>query len=100
MEKAWPRFLPEMTSELLAHALIIEAYAIVVAQLGEGHASLAEAHERALHCAASRYTTDDIHTAWRACAAAPDNNSVLLQYGGRRLPVPAELVEDSFNAAA
>ena len=54
MCKAWPRFLPEPSTDAIAHALIIEAYAIVVEQLADGHASLGEAHDRALSFAEAR----------------------------------------------
>lgn len=80
MGKAWPRFLPEPTSEAIAHALIIEAYAIVVGELSEGHASLSEVHDRALCYAKSQYGHDDIRAAWSACAAAPENQNARLEH--------------------
>ena len=80
MAKAWPRFLPDATADALAHALIIEAYAIVVQQLFDGHGSLGEAHERALSYAETQYTPDQIRAALGACAAASENDGVRLQY--------------------
>ena len=80
MSKAWPRFLPDATADELAYALIIEAYAIVVEQLCDGHGCLGEAHERALSYAEIRYSPDEIRAALDACAAAPDNEGSPLQY--------------------
>jgi hypothetical protein len=80
MAKAWPRFLPDATADALAYALIIEAYAIVVEQLREGHGCLGEAHQRALGYAESRHSPDEICAALDACAAAPDNEGGPLQY--------------------
>jgi hypothetical protein len=80
MEKAWPRFLPEPTPDAIAHALIIEAYAIVVEQLSEGHASLGEAHSRAWNYAEASYHADDVRAAISACLAAPENQTARLQY--------------------
>jgi len=68
MGQAWPRFLPGSTPEALAHALIIEAYAIVVEQLAEGHRALIDAHERAMSYASFRYSPDEIRIACNACA--------------------------------
>ena len=73
MGKAWPRFLPEPTPEAVMHALIIEAYAIVVEQMSDGQASLNEAHQRAFSYAAARYNAAEIDAANQACAAAPEN---------------------------
>jgi hypothetical protein len=78
MCKAWPRFLPEPSTDAIAHALIIEAYAIVVEQLSDGHASLGEAHDRALGFAASQYAAEAILAAREACAAAPENQTARL----------------------
>ena len=75
MCKAWPRFLPEPTTDAIAHALIIEAYAIVVEQLLDGHASLGEAHDRALSYAEAHYGADRVQTAREACAADPENQT-------------------------
>ena len=75
MGKAWPRFLPEPSTDAIAHAVIIEAYAIVVEQLSDGHASLGEAHDRALNYAASRYGADEVREARQACAADPENQT-------------------------
>jgi len=78
MCKAWPRFLPEPSTDAIAHALIIEAYAIVVEQLSDGHASLGEAHDRALSFAESRYAAEAILAARQACAAASENQTARL----------------------
>jgi hypothetical protein len=78
MSKAWPRFLPEPSTDAVAHAVIIEAYAIVVEQLSDGHASLGEAHDRALSYAASHYAAEQIRTAREACAADPANQTARL----------------------
>jgi hypothetical protein len=75
MCKAWPRFLSEPTTDAIAHALIIEAYAIVVEQLGDGQASLGEAHARALVYAATHYDADEVRAARDACAADPENQT-------------------------
>ena len=75
MCKAWPRFLPQPSTDAIAHALIIEAYAIVVEQLSDGHASLGEAHDRALNYATSHYGADEVRAARKACAAAPENQT-------------------------
>jgi hypothetical protein len=72
MGKAWPRFLPEAGTDAIAHALIIEAYAIVVEQLSDEQASLGEAHDRALNYAESQYGADAVRA---ACAAAPENQT-------------------------
>lgn len=86
MGKAWPRFLPEANAGALAHALIIEANAIVVEQFGEGQDDLIAAHDRAESYARAHYSADDIRTAWNACAAAPDNNNILLHHLVRFCP--------------
>ena len=78
MSKAWPRFLPEPSTDAIAHALIIEAYAIVVEQLSDGHGSLGEAHDRALSYARSRYAAEAIRDARDACAVAPENQTARL----------------------
>jgi hypothetical protein len=78
MSRAWPRFLPEPSTDAIAHALIIEAYAIVVEQLSDGHASLGEAHDRALSYAQSRYAAEAILAARNACAVAPENRTARL----------------------
>jgi len=78
MCKAWPRFLPEPNTDAIAHALIIEAYAIVVEQLADGLASLGEAHDRALSFAAAQYDLEVVRTAREACAAAPENQTARL----------------------
>jgi hypothetical protein len=75
MGRAWPRFLPEPKPEAIAHALIIEAYAIVVEQFADGHADLNEAHGRALRYAQSLYLPDEVRAARNACAAAPGNQT-------------------------
>jgi hypothetical protein len=75
MSRAWPRFLPEPGADAIAHALIIEAYVIVVEQLADGHASLGEAHDRALSYARSQYAEDQILAAREACAAAAENQT-------------------------
>jgi hypothetical protein len=75
MGKAWPRFLPEPGTDAIAHALIIEAYAIVVEQLSDEQASLGEAHDRALNYAESQYGADAVRAARDACAAAPENQT-------------------------
>jgi hypothetical protein len=80
MGKAWPRFLPEATPEAIARALIIEANAIVVEQLGEGQAELIAAHDRAEAYARAHYSPEDICAAWNACATAPDNSNILLNH--------------------
>ena len=78
MCKAWPRFLPEPSTDAIAHALIIEAYAIVVEQLSDGLGSLSEAHDRALGFAESQYAAEAILAARDACAAAPENQTARL----------------------
>jgi len=78
--QAWPRFLPETPAEAIAHALIIEARAIIVEQLAEGQRDLIEAHDRAACYARSHYTADEVRGAWNACAAAPGNGNILLQH--------------------
>jgi hypothetical protein len=80
MAKAWPRLLPEPETDAIAHALIIEAYAIVVEQLSDGHESLIEAHYRALGYAEARYSPDEIRAARDACGAASENHAVRLPY--------------------
>jgi hypothetical protein len=75
MGKAWPRFLPEPSTDAIAHAVIIEAYAIVVEQLSDGHASLGEAHDRAFSYAKSHYGADEVRAARDACAAASENQT-------------------------
>lgn len=79
MGKAWPRFLPEPTPETIAYALIIEASAIVVDQLGEGHGDLLQAHYRAEVFARAHYGEDHLDRALAACAAQSNNASILLQ---------------------
>jgi hypothetical protein len=78
MGHAWPRYLPQATTEALAHALLIEAHAILVAALGEGQGSLIEAHDRAACYAGAHYTPQEIRGAWSACAAAAGNDTDLL----------------------
>jgi hypothetical protein len=78
MCKAWPRFLPEPNTDAIAHALIIDAYAIVVEQLADGHASLGEAHDGAVSYAETHYSADEVRTAREACAADPDNQTARL----------------------
>jgi hypothetical protein len=80
MGKAWPRFLPEATRQAIAHALIIEANAMVVEQLAEGQAELIAAHDRAEAYARAHYSPEDIRAAWNACATAPDNSNILLHH--------------------
>ena len=46
MGKAWPRFFPDATAEATAHALLIEAHAILIEHLGVGHLDLFLAHRR------------------------------------------------------
>ena len=89
MGKAWPRFLPEPKPEAIAHALIIEASAIVIEQLAEGHADLIRAHERAESYARAHYSADDLRAAWNACATAPDNGNILLHHLVNFWPAPA-----------
>jgi hypothetical protein len=69
-----------VTPEALAHALIIEANAIVVEQLAEGQAELIAAHDRAEAYARAHYSPEDIRAAWNACATAPDNSNILLHH--------------------
>jgi hypothetical protein len=78
--KSWPRFLPEPTPEAIAHALIIEASAIIVDRLGEGHGDLFKAHRRAEVFARTYYGDDHLERALAACAAQPNNENVLLRY--------------------
>jgi hypothetical protein len=78
MCKAWPRFLPEPSTDAIAHALIIEAYAIVVEQLADGHATLGEAHDRAVSFAKAQYGLEEVRTAREACAADPANQTARL----------------------
>jgi hypothetical protein len=80
MGRAWPRFLPGASAETIAHALIIEANAIVVEQLGEGQADLIVAHDRAEAYARAHYSPEDIRSAWNACATAPENDNILLHH--------------------
>ena len=91
MEKAWPRFLAEPGPGAIAHALIIEAYAIVVGELREGHETLYEAHERALRYAALRHSAEEIRAAIDACATAPENQSVRLPYLVMSWPPPQKI---------
>ena len=90
MGQAWPRFLPGSPAEAIAHALMIEARAILVEQLGEGQRDLIEAHQRAMSYARGRYRPDEIRTAWNACATATGNSNILLHY----LTTFAPAVED------
>jgi hypothetical protein len=80
MGQAWPRFLPEVTEETTAHALIIEARTIIVEQLAEGQGDLIEAHERAMSYARARYSRDEIRIACNACATASGNENTMLHY--------------------
>ena len=80
MAKAWPRFLPEPQPDAIAHALIIEAYAIVVEQLWDRRDTLGEAHSRALSYAETRYSPDQIRAARDACAVAPENDTPRREY--------------------
>ena len=75
MGRAWPRFLPEPKPDAIAHALIIEAYAIVVEQFSGEHADLSEAHGCALRYAQSLYSPDEVRAARNACAVAPENQT-------------------------
>src|ERR1700680_392926 len=80
MGQAWPRFLSGSRAEAIAHALIIEAYAILVEQLGEGQQELIEAHARAMSFAQIHYSPDEIRVACNACATATGNSNILLHY--------------------
>jgi len=80
MGQAWPRFLPEKTAEAIAHALIIEARAIIVEQFADGQQDLIEAHDRAVRYARSHYSPDEVRGAWNACATAPGNGNILLHH--------------------
>jgi len=88
MGKAWPRFLPRENAEAIVHALIIEANAIVVEQLGSGQVDLIAAHQRAEIYARAHYSPDDLRTAWNACAAAPENSNILLHHLVQFCPIP------------
>jgi hypothetical protein len=80
MTRAWPRFLPEPQPEAIAHALFIEAYAILSEELGEGVDSLRAVQARALGYAQSHYRPDQIEAARAACAAAPENRGARVDY--------------------
>jgi hypothetical protein len=93
MGKAWPRFLPGESAEVLAHALIIEANAIVVEQLGSGQEDLISAHQRAESYARAHYSPDDLRTAWNTCATAPENGNILLHHLVQFCPAPEPALE-------
>ena len=80
MGQAWPRFLPATPPEAIAHALIIEAQAIIVEQLGDGQRALFEAHERAMVYARSHFSDDEVRAACNECATAPGNTNILLHH--------------------
>ncbi len=86
MEQAWPRFLPGTTAAATAHALVIEAHAILVEECIEPRGDLIDAHRRALSYARDHYGEEDVRRAWDACAAAnrdarPDHLMTLLIFG-------------------
>jgi len=95
MGEAWPRFLPRPTPEAIAHALIIEACAILVEEFREGHGDLFRAHKRAEAFARERYSEEALQHALDACAAAPDNESTSLHYVMRFVPDEIETVSDT-----
>jgi hypothetical protein len=99
MSRAWPRFLPESPAEAIAHALMIEARAILVEQLGEGQRDLIEAHQRAMSYARARYRPDEIRTAWNACATAAGNSNILLHYLTTFVPATEDRSEHNRLAA-
>jgi len=80
MGKAWPRFFPDATAEATAHALLIEAHAILIEHLGVGHLDLFLAHRRAIVYARAHYSSDEIQDALAACAAAAGSHSALLSH--------------------
>ena len=80
MGHAWPRYLPEATADATAHALLIEAYAILVEHLADTRQELIAAHDRAASYARARYTPEEVRDAWNLCAAAPGNESMLLHH--------------------
>jgi hypothetical protein len=86
MGKAWPRFFPDATAEATAHALLIEAHAILIEHLGVGHLDLFLAHRRAIVYARATYSADEIQAALAACAAAAGSRAALLNH----CDVPAE----------
>ena len=80
MGHAWPRYLPDATADATAHALLIEAYALLVEHLADTRGELIAAHDRAATYARARYTAEEVRAAWDACAAAPGNESNLLHH--------------------
>jgi hypothetical protein len=80
MGKAWPRFFPDATAEATAHALLIEAHAILVEHLGEGRLDLFLVHQRAIIYARAHYSPDEIQAALEACAAAAGPRGALLNH--------------------
>ena len=99
MAQAWPRFLPGSPAEAIAHALMIEAHAILVEQLGEGQRDLIEAHQHAMSYARARYRPDEIRTAWNACATAAGNSNILLHYLTTFVPATEDRSEHNRLAA-
>ena len=91
MGKAWPRFLPSPTVEAIAHALIIEAPAIVVAQLGEGYDDLFQAHNRAEAFARAHYSEGDLRKALHVCTAFPSNEDIPLHHVTHFLPAEIKI---------
>lgn len=84
VEAARPGFLPRSNPEPIAHALMIESSAIVVAGLGEGHADLYRVHSRAEQFARACYSVDSIEGAG---AAVPGNENPVLHRVMHFLPI-------------
>ncbi|SRR5258708_2208697 len=99
MGQAWPRFLPGSTAEAIAHALMIEARAILVEQLGEGQPDLIEAHQRAMAYAQTRYRPEEIRAAWNVCATAAGNSNILLHFLTTFVPAAEDRSEHNRLAA-
>jgi hypothetical protein len=76
--QAWPRFLPDPTAETMTHALLIEAYAIVVRLSASDEDLLMEAHSNAERYARAHYSDETIRSAWAACGNANQTDVTLL----------------------
>jgi len=100
MGAAWPRFLPRPTPEAIAHALIIEACAILVEEFREGHGDLFRAHKRAEAFARERYSEEALQRALDACAGVLGNESISLHYVMCFLPDEIEAGSDTVEASS
>jgi hypothetical protein len=104
MNHAWPRFLPDAPPAAIAHALIIEAHAILVEQGVEQKAVLMDAHRRAMSYACSAYGQDAVLRAWNASAAvkggATSDHLMALLLFGAEVAWQAGLSRDAAASAA